>query len=328
MNYNEWQLLKRDDKKLLNWTFYNASHRLMKKFNITNGTNKTEVHHLRDTEEQRLYNDTYYEQWGFNEDGTFEYGKYVIFVTREEHSKIHTLSDETRKKISKANKGRKASIITRKKLSEAHKGKTPWNKGIKHTSCNNTINKVRYLSDEHKRKISLSNKGKVLSDEHKRKISLSNKGKIRSLSFKQHLHEINSGPGNPMYGKSPSNKGVPMSDEQKHKISIANSGENNGMYGKHLSDEHRSKISKSLKGRTVSESHRQNVIKSIRSSESVKRSKANMQLCKEHFNIFIKQNNIQITWNQFQKLFTNDYTLLKAIILFILGHVDISKYGL
>lgn len=311
MNYNEWQLLKRDDKKLLNWTFYNASHRLMKKFNITNGTNKTEVHHLRDTEEQRLYNDTYYERWGFNEDGTFEYGKYVIFVTREEHSKIHTLSDETRKKISKANKGRKASVITRKKLSEAHKGKTPWNKGIKHTSCNNTINKVRYLSDE-----------------HKRKISLSNKGKIRSLSFKQHLHEINSGPGNPMYGKSPSNKGVPMSDEQKHKISIANSGENNGMYGKHLSDEHRSKISKSLKGRTVSESHRQNVIKSIRSSESVKRSKSNMQLCKEHFNIFIKQNNIQITWNQFQKLFTNDYTLLKAIILFILGHVDVSEYGL
>ena len=311
MNYSEWQQLKHCDKKLLNWTFYNESHRIMKEFNMVNGVNKTEVHHLRDTAEQRNYNDTHYELWGFNEDDTFEYGKYVIFVTRDEHSKIHTISDETRKKISKANKGRKASTITRKKLSEAHKGKTPWNKGIKHTNCSNTINKVRHLSDE-----------------HKKKISLGNKGKIRSLSFKQHLREINSGSGNPMYGKPPSNKGIPMSDEQKRKISIANSGENNGMYGKCFSDEHRSKISRSLKGRVISESHRQNIIKSIHSSELVKSSKANMQQCKEHFNIFIKQNNIQITWNQFQKLFTNNYTLLKTIILFILGHVDVSEYGL
>lgn len=61
-------------------------------------------HHLRDTEEQRKYNDEHYELWGHNLDGTFEYGKYVIFVTEEEHLEIHHLSEETRKRISESNK--------------------------------------------------------------------------------------------------------------------------------------------------------------------------------------------------------------------------------
>lgn len=55
----------------------------------------------------------------------------------ESLSKAHTgkkhgsPSEETRRKISEAQKGRVFSDETRKKMSEARKGKIPWNKGIK-----------------------------------------------------------------------------------------------------------------------------------------------------------------------------------------------------
>jgi group I intron endonuclease len=42
-----------------------------------------------------------------------------------------TLSDETKKKISIANKGRKMSKEFKKRISEANKGRKPWNAGIK-----------------------------------------------------------------------------------------------------------------------------------------------------------------------------------------------------
>lgn len=62
------------------------------------------IHHLRDTEEQRKYNDEHYELWGFeiDENGNehFEYGKYVVFWTKEHHNDYHHHSEETRKKIS------------------------------------------------------------------------------------------------------------------------------------------------------------------------------------------------------------------------------------
>lgn len=57
------------------------------------------IHHLRDTEEQRIFNDTYYERWGLSFDGTI---RYTVLITKEEHLKIHSQSPETREKISKS----------------------------------------------------------------------------------------------------------------------------------------------------------------------------------------------------------------------------------
>lgn len=211
MNQKEWKnaqklSIQRDFK------FYNESHRLMKEFNLVNGTNKTEVHHLRDTEEQRIYNDTYYEFWGFNQDGTFEYGKYVVFFTHNEHVSYHALSEETRRKISEANKGRKRNPFSeeaKKKMSDAKKGK-----------C---------LSDEHKKKLSESHSGdkgywygKHLSKEHKEKLSNAKLGKYK-------------GENHPMYGKH-------HSDESKKKMSERREGT-------HLSDESKKKISESRKNK-------------------------------------------------------------------------------
>jgi hypothetical protein len=73
-----------------------------------------------------------------------------------EANKGHTVSEETKKKISEASKGRTHSEEHKRKLSEAHKGNT--------------------LSEEHKRKLSEAHKGNTLSEEHKRKLSEVRKG--------------------------------------------------------------------------------------------------------------------------------------------------------
>ena len=87
------------------------------------------------------------------------------FVTKSEHRRLHTkgrpspmkgqtLSEETKKKISEAKKGKKLALFSeehRRKLSEAAKGRT--------------------FSEESRRKMSEAKKGKNLSEEHRRKIS-------------------------------------------------------------------------------------------------------------------------------------------------------------
>ena len=69
-------------------------------------------------------------------------------------------SEEYRKKMSEAKKGKTHSEDSKKKMSVAQKGKT--------------------LSEEHRRKMSEANKDKTLSEEHRRKISEAHKAKINS----------------------------------------------------------------------------------------------------------------------------------------------------
>jgi len=68
------------------------------------------------------------------------------------------ISEETKRKISKANKGRKFSDEHRRKLSISHKGKPSPKKGKK-------------LSEETKRKLSKAFKGRKHTEEWKRKMS-------------------------------------------------------------------------------------------------------------------------------------------------------------
>lgn len=91
-----------------------------------NYTCKCVVHHRDDTEETRAYNKTYYERWGCNEDGTFEYGKYVIFMTVAEHNKHHKTgaqhTADTKARISATLKGHVKSSETRERLSKSLSG--------------------------------------------------------------------------------------------------------------------------------------------------------------------------------------------------------------
>lgn len=91
-------------------------------------------------------------------------------------------SEETKRKISEAHKGKKMSEEHRRKLSEVRKGKPTGSKG-KHWK----------LSEETKRKISEANKGKKRSEEWKRKQTEAKKGKPKSEETKKKLSEANKG---------------------------------------------------------------------------------------------------------------------------------------
>ena len=82
----------------------------------------------------------------------------LIFMPIAEHKRLHT-------------KGKTFSEETKKKISAAKKGKPAWNKGKP------SPNKGKKLSEEHKKKLSAALKGKPFSEETKRKMSEARKGK-------------------------------------------------------------------------------------------------------------------------------------------------------
>lgn len=73
--------------------------------------------------------------------------------------------------------GHSVSLETRKKISEAHKGRKPWNKGI---PC----------KQETKEKLRRANLGKTYTDEYKRKQSESHKGE-KHWNWKGGITKIN-----------------------------------------------------------------------------------------------------------------------------------------
>lgn len=88
----------------------------------------------------------------------------------------HTVSEETRRRLSEINKGKHLSDETRHKISEVQKGKV--------------------LSEETKRRISEANKGNknclgnTLSEEHKHNISEANKGRKKPPRSEEHCRKI------------------------------------------------------------------------------------------------------------------------------------------
>jgi hypothetical protein len=144
-------------------------------------------------------------------------------------------SEETKKKISDAEKGKHLSEKTRKKMSESRKGeKNPFY--------------GKHHSEETKEKISNANKGKHHSEKTKKKISDAHKGennynygKHLSEETKKKLSDAIKGENHPNYGKH-------LSEETKKKISDAQKGEKNHNYGKHLSEETKKKMSDAKKG--------------------------------------------------------------------------------
>jgi hypothetical protein len=207
-NYREKHFYKRKVRKIQKSLQYN------------NNQDAIVIHHLRDTEEQRKYNDEHYELWGFeiDEDGNehFEYGKYVIFVTKEEHTEIHRCSDETKNKIRVAMTGENNPMYGKHHSAKTKKVLRIKNTGKRHTK--ESLEKMR-----------LSHLGHKVSDETKNKIRVA------------------------MTGENNHRYGISLSDSEKLNLSIKNSGENNPMYGGHLSEEHKLKISNANKGRKPSE---------------------------------------------------------------------------
>ena len=129
MNCKEyWSSPKCDNDK------YNDAHEMLLAWKLQNGIQKRCcIHHRDDNAEVIKYNEEHYELWGFNEDGTFDEGKYVEFMTSSAHAKYHngdgksamigwTPSDETRKKMIESGKRKVFSETHRKHLSDSCKG--------------------------------------------------------------------------------------------------------------------------------------------------------------------------------------------------------------
>lgn len=191
MNRKEWrELCKIDHAKGYYWYNKVTKKRISKEFEYDPRTDKDAkvIHHLRDTEEQRKYNDEHYELFGFeiDEDGneTFNYGKYVVFWTKEHHDEYHKCSEETRKKLSIANKGKhfgeKPEDVKRKISSSLRGNKCH----LGHTHSSETKSLLSAIAKqqmsnpearEFRRNLMLGNK---LSDATKEKISKKSKQSI------------------------------------------------------------------------------------------------------------------------------------------------------
>lgn len=137
-------------------------------------------------------------------------GSWPISILSEETKRKHKAarnkrppaSDETRRKMSEARRGRKMSEETKRKISEANKGKrrtvaerTKMSEAQKNKSPE-TIAKLkeslsgRQLSEEHKANISRGLQGKVtISDAQRAAISQANRGRIHTESSKQKMRD-------------------------------------------------------------------------------------------------------------------------------------------
>ena len=143
------------------------------------------------------------------------------------------------------------------------KGNVPHNKGKKGFK----------ISEQTRRKMSLSHKGKQLgkdnpmfgkhpSEEARKKMSEAHKGQVPWIKGKHHSEETRrkisaatKGEKNPNFGKHPIpwNRGIPRTEEEKKKMSENRKGkgvgEKNYWYGKHLSEETKQKLRESQKGK-------------------------------------------------------------------------------
>ena len=104
-------------------------------------------------------------------------------------------SEETKRKISKANKGKCRSEAVKKRMSKMYKGEKNPMYGKTH-------------SEEVKKKISQIHKGKTIPKEIRKKISMSLKGREFSEEHRKKLSECQMGEKNHMYGKHHSEESV------------------------------------------------------------------------------------------------------------------------
>ena len=172
---------------------------------------------------------------------------------------------ETRQKMSESLKGIPAwnkgktgvySDETRQKMSESKKGIPAWNRGKTGVYSDETLRKI----SESKKGIPAWNKGKtgVYSDETLQKMSEVRKGRACSPETRRKISEANKGENNPNFGRRHTLEArQKMSDSKKGKPSPKKgkkTGKNPWNKGKTgvYSDEHRQKISESLKRRNRS----------------------------------------------------------------------------
>ena len=153
----------------------------------------------------------------------------TVLLSYENHKKVHMLAYKCAKESWLKSKLACAAHLmgdkeakyefseeTKKKLSEARKGRMPWNKGKKWSNPNGSITltgRTRIFSEEHCKHISEAKKGKTSKIsteglERKRQATIkSNKTRIISLETRKKMSES-------LKGHIPWNKGLKMNKEE------------------------------------------------------------------------------------------------------------------
>ena len=158
-------------------------------------------------------------------------------------------TEESKRKLSLARKGKPLSEEHKRKLSESHKGQVP----TKETIAKRIESlKGKVCSEEKKRKISEANKGHLISKIGRKKISEANKGRRHTQEWKDNMSIIMKNRISPMKGKKQSDKWKEAikkshSEESIRKQAESMRGKNTWMKGRVQSPETLIKKSKSLK---------------------------------------------------------------------------------
>ena len=156
---------------------------------------------------------------------------------------VGALSDETRKRIGDAHRGKLVSEETRRKLSEAHQGQMHTPESIEKALATRIKNGKLYHSEESKEKIRRLATGRRHTEETKAKLrDIAASPKMKALQ-----RELKLGRNNPAYGKHPS-------QETRKKLSDARTGEKNPFYGMQHAEETKEKNRKSHLGVKLSAS--------------------------------------------------------------------------
>lgn len=273
MNRKEWQ--KACEEGWAPRKYDNLSREIQQSLKYNPDPNATTRHHLMDTPEQIEYNTNHYEMWGHNPDGTFEYGKYMIFVTKEEHLKIHHLCEDTLNKISETLRMIWSDYNLRQRQSELIRNSM--NNPQTRYRCSEAA-KHRWENLDYRNAIIAYMKTRPITDEYREKCSLAQKKSYENNpSRKDTLRKLFSGESNPFYGKHHTEDSLnkmrkslqnTWTKEKRQQASEIRLGENSPWYGKHHSDETKLKISNSKKGVPMSDEHKANWLTSIRSDKT------------------------------------------------------------
>lgn len=133
--------------------------------------------------------------------------------------------------------------------------------------------KGRIISEEQRKQISESLKGHILSEETRRKIAESKTGQKWTEEQKARLSEQRM--GHPDYltdegrqrikeANRRNKLGTKASEETRKKMSESQKGHIGAFKGKHLSEEHKVKLSEKLKGRKLTEEHKEKLKKAAK----------------------------------------------------------------
>lgn len=262
MNRKEWLECTNREVK---WHWYHECEKIRMSLEYNKDTNATHKHHLFDTPEQIEYNNTHYEMWGFNEDGTFEYGKYIIFVTPEEHSQIHASSDETNEK----------RRIAMKKKWDDENYRIFW---LEQTMPSFTEDRLKQMSVNTKsqwaddairdKRVEGLKRSWLGDDGVLRRESLSDRQKSLWLDneYRQRMSDMS--------------KSLWENPEHRAIMSQKRSGENNGMYGKHHSDETKERLREINLGKHHSEDTKRKISESEKGKITSEETKAKQRASK------------------------------------------------